>query len=150
VNAYRETSRAYLQPYHDTIPVILTLRDFGCKVAVLSEGNPVKQWQKLIRLGAQHLFHKVLMSEEIDKEHIDKDTFKALLVDLALTPKETIFVGTMINNNFINANQVGIISAWIRRGITATEIPQSKDSKPHYQLESLNDLIKIIKGENPI
>jgi len=46
VIAYRETSNAYLKPYPDTIPILLSLRDRAYKIAVVSAGRAVKQWQK--------------------------------------------------------------------------------------------------------
>ncbi len=59
VAAYRETSPAYLKLYPDTFPTLLKLRETGYKIGIVSEGRAVKQWQKLIQLGIQHLFDYV-------------------------------------------------------------------------------------------
>jgi len=66
VIAYRETSAAYLKPYPDTVPTLIKLRDLGYKLGVVSEGRAVKQWQKLVQLGVQHIFHFVVVSEELE------------------------------------------------------------------------------------
>ncbi|MDH5460843.1 MAG: HAD family hydrolase, partial [Candidatus Bathyarchaeota archaeon] len=78
VIAYRETSSAYLKPYPDTISVLLKLRESGYRLGVVSEGRSVKQWQKLIQLGIQHLFHRVVISEEIRENTVAPEMFELL------------------------------------------------------------------------
>ncbi|MEM3072525.1 MAG: HAD family hydrolase, partial [Candidatus Bathyarchaeia archaeon] len=91
VVAYRETSRAYLTPYPDTVPTIVKLRDMGLKIGVISSGNPVKQWQKLINLGVQHLCHVVTLSGEHGKNTVDEELFNLLLDQVGLKPRECLF-----------------------------------------------------------
>jgi putative hydrolase of the HAD superfamily len=54
--ACRVTRPIYLAPYPDTVPMLLKLRDAGYKLGVASKGRAVKQWQKLIQLGLEHIF----------------------------------------------------------------------------------------------
>jgi len=146
VVAYRETSRAYLQPYPDTIPTIVKLRDVGCKVAAISGGDPVKQWQKLINLGAQHLFHKVLMAREIGGKEVDQAVFEALLQDLKTSVAETLFVGNKINQDFIAADKMKMTTVRIRRGMSRTEEVEARKVSPVYEIETLSELFEIIEG----
>ena len=74
VIAYRATSPVYLTPFPDTLPTLLKLRDAGYKLGVASKGRAVKQWQKLIQLGLEHMFHAVTISEESGSEAFNIDT----------------------------------------------------------------------------
>jgi putative hydrolase of the HAD superfamily len=73
VVAYREASSAALKPFPRVQPTLLTLREKGHTLLLLSAGDPVKEWQKLIQLGLQHLFHAFEIcttQEKINKEFI--------------------------------------------------------------------------------
>ncbi|MEM4245708.1 MAG: HAD family hydrolase [Candidatus Bathyarchaeia archaeon] len=146
VEAYSETSRAYLQPYPDTIPTIVRLRDVGCKIGAISSGNPVKQWQKLIKLGVQHLFHHVLISEEIDEITVNKKVFQQLIQGLNTSAKETLFVGNEAHEEFQVANDLGLTTVRIRRGAARIEEPRSTAAQPRHVISCLSDLLKIIEG----
>ncbi|WP_455367664.1 HAD family hydrolase [[Eubacterium] cellulosolvens] len=146
VEGYRENSRVYLQPYPDTIPTIINLRDIGCKVAAISDGNAVKQWQKLIRLGVQHLFHVVLIADEVGKEKVDKKVFQQLLDDLKVLPEETLFVGNTSDEDFRTANRLGLTTVRIRRGATQSEEQKTAEAKPAFEIYVLSEIPKIVKG----
>ncbi len=146
VEGYRENSRVYLQPYPDTIPTIINLRDMGCKVASISGGNAVKQWQKLIRLGVQHLFHKVLIAEEVGKEKVDKKVFQRLLDELNVSPAETLFVGNTSDEDIRTANRLGLTTIRIRRGTTQSEEPKTAEAKPAFEVRALSEILKIVQG----
>jgi len=150
VIAYRETSGVYLKPYPDTVSTLLKLRDLGYKLGVVSGGIAVKQWQKLVQLGVQHIFHFVIISEELGIQTLDPSLFKFALERLAVQPEETIFVGSQLEPEIMCANRVGIISVRIRKGEHRLETPEKPESKPNYEINTLSeifDVIKKIQGE---
>ena len=145
VIAYRETSAAYLKPYPDTVPVLLKLRESGYLLGAISEGKSVKQWQKLIQLGIQHLFHKVVISEEINEEKVTPKLFEKILSELNVSPEETLFVGNQPNMDILCANQLNIISVRIRKGAFMTEEPTDPRMLPKFEISKLSDLLEILK-----
>ncbi|MGB9693844.1 MAG: TIGR02253 family HAD-type hydrolase [Fervidobacterium sp.] len=145
VNAYRETSIAYLKPYPDTVPVLLKLRESGYLLGSLSEGSSVKQWQKLIQLGIQHLFHKVVVSEEINEEKVNVKLFREILKKLNASPKETIFVGNQLDTDILSANQMQIISVRIRKGKFRNKEPKDPEMTPKFEISKLSEIFDIIK-----
>ncbi|MFQ6095233.1 MAG: HAD family hydrolase [Candidatus Bathyarchaeia archaeon] len=145
VIAYRETSAAYLKPYPDTVPTLLKLRDLGYKLGVVSEGRAVKQWQKLVQLGVQHIFHLVIVSEELGLKTLDSSLFKAALEKLNGQPEETIFIGSQLEPDIACANEVGIISVRIRRGEHRIETPETAEATPKYEIDKLSEIFSVIK-----
>lgn len=145
VAAYRETSSAYLKPYPDTVPVLLKLREMGCRLGVVSEGRAVKQWQKLIQLGIQHLFHHVLISEEINVETMTPELFRLALKELKARPNETVFVGNQLDTDILCANKANIISVRIRKGEYRIEEPKSPEMAPKYEISRLSEIFEILE-----
>ncbi len=76
VIAYHDVKRAFLKPLPGIIDAILSAREAGLKIGIISSGDPVKEWEKVIRLGVHHLIHsswigpgyslKDVFSEEYD------------------------------------------------------------------------------------
>jgi len=145
VIAYRETSSAYLKPYPDTISVLLKLRESGYRLGVVSEGRSVKQWQKLIQLGIQHLFHRVVISEEIRENTVTPEMFELLLKDLGTSPEETVFVGNQLDTDILCANKVGVISVRIRKGERRVEEPESPAMAPKYEINELSGISDVLE-----
>jgi putative hydrolase of the HAD superfamily len=144
VVAYRETSRAYLTPYPDTIPTIIELRDKGLNLGVVSSGNPVKQWQKLIKLGVQHLFHAVMLAAEHGKDQVDESLFNTILNNLNLKSENCIFVGSNFND-IKTANEMGILTTRVRRGSSSSEEPPNQEMAAARELKSLRELIALVE-----
>jgi len=145
VIAYRETSAAYLKPYPDTVPTLLKLRDKGYRLGVVSEGRAVKQWQKLVQLGAQHIPHLVIISEELGLEALDSSLFKAVLERIDAQPRETIFVGSKLEPDIASANGLGVITVRIRKGKNRIETPERDEATPKYEIDRLSEIFNVIK-----
>jgi len=145
VTAYRETSTAYIKPYPDTVPVLLKLRESGYFLGAISEGISVKQWQKLIQLGIQHLFHSLTVSEEIGEEKVTPKLFKKILNQLNASPKETLFVGNQLDTDIQSANKLSIVSVRIRKGKFRTEEPKDPQMKPRFEISKLSEIFDILK-----
>ena len=140
VIAYRETSAAYLKPYPDTIPSLLKLREMGYKLYVVDEGRSVKQWQKLVQLGVQHLFHEVYISEGFNKETVDYTIFEEALDRFEAKAGETLFISHRLEPDINIANKLGLTTVLIAKG---SELSQKK-TKPGYMVSRLRDLFPIL------
>ena len=145
VVAYRETSLAYLKPYPDTFPTLLKLRDARYKIGIISEGRAVKQWQKLIQLGIQHLPDEVITSEEINVKNITPDLFVSLLKALNVQREQTIFIGNRPGADILCANRAKIISVRIRKGENRTLESESVETTPKYEISKLSEVFPVIE-----
>jgi len=145
VTAYRETSSVYLKPYSDTVPTLLKLRESGRKLGVVSEGRAVKQWQKLIQLGIQHLFDRVLVSEEVKEDTVTPEMFRLVLKELGAFPEETVFVGNRLDTDILCANKTGVISIRMRKGEHRVEEPKSPEMAPKYEIGKISEIFGVLK-----
>lgn len=145
VAAYRETSSAYLKLYSDTFPTLLKLRETGYKIGIVSEGRAVKQWQKLIQLGIQHMFDCVVTSEETGSDVLKPETIRSVLKALAVHHDQTIFVGNNLETEIRCANKAKVISVRIRKGENRTSEPKSAETRPKYEISEISEIFKVIE-----
>ena len=148
VVAYHSTKIAYLVPFPDTVPTLLKLRDLGYKLGVITDGIAVKQWEKLIRLGLQHFFDVVVISEEIDKKKPDSQVFKIAAEKIGCRPEEAMMVGDRIDKDILGANRAGMITIQIMKGKYGGQIPRNPDEEPDYVISSLKEILEILKLDN--
>ncbi|MBS7638621.1 TIGR02253 family HAD-type hydrolase [Candidatus Bathyarchaeota archaeon] len=148
VIAYRETSAAYLKPYPDTFPVLLRLRESGYLLGSISEGRSVKQWQKLIQLGIHHLFHSVVVSEEVNSETVTPELFERILKELGASPGEAIFIGNQLDTDISAANRLGILSVRIRKGRFRNDEPINEMMIPKFEIGELSEIFDVLKMVN--
>ena len=146
VVAYRETSEAYLKPYADTIPTLIKLRDLGYKIGVIAEGRSVKEWQKLIQLGVDHIFHSVLISEDMGSEEFTVEQFIEAARRLNVKAEEAIYVSSKPNRGILYANKAGFITVRIRRGDSFAERPKEAGSVADYMIDSLTEIFDVLKS----
>lgn len=145
VAAYRETSSTYLKPYADTFPTLLKLREAGYKIGIVSAGRAVKQWQKLIQLGIQHLFDCVITSEEIGTDVMKPELFTSVLKTFKAQPEQTIFVGNKLETDILCANKAKVISVRIRKGENRTQEAESAETTPKYEISKLSEVFRVLE-----
>ena len=146
VIAYRATSPVYLTPFPDTLPTLLKLRDAGYKLGVASKGRGVKQWQKLIQLGLEHIFHAVTVSEETGSEKLTTHTLSRTLERLGnIKPEVSVFVGCDLANEIALANLAKMITVRVKTGACRTSTPKASDEKPAFEISKLSDILEILR-----
>lgn len=144
VYTYHKIKFAHLRPYPETIPVLLELKKRGLKLGVVTDGNPVKQWDKIIRLGIDSLLDVVVTSEEVGYEKPHPAIYLEATSRLGVDPRETIMVGDRLKD-VVGAKRIGMISVRIRRGKYSSEEPRSEEEKPDFEIRNLYELLDILE-----
>ncbi len=134
VGAYHNT-KASIIPFPRVKETLLTLRDSGFELYAASEGDSLKQWDKLIRLGLDHLFHEVFVTQDIGKKK-SKGFYSALLKKLRLKKGEALMVGDSEEKDILPAKEAGMFTVLVSKG--------RKKSKADYQVKELSELKKIL------
>jgi putative hydrolase of the HAD superfamily len=142
--AYHDTKLAYIKPDPDVIPTLIALRDKGCKLGIVSNGRSVKQWEKIIRMGLQHFFHTVAISEDIGYEKPNPKIFEAALEELKVQPRESMYVGDQPEIDALGANNAGLISVTLVKQRHKEPIP-NKAAQPQLKIRKISELLKILK-----
>lgn len=143
--AYHTTKSAYLVPYPDTIPTLLELRDRGYRLGIITEGIPVKQWEKLIRLGLQHFFHTVVISEEVKMFKPSPEIFRIAAEKAGCKTNEAAMVGDRLDKDIAGANLAGMATIQLMKGKYSDVRPKTAEEEPDYVVPNLKSILTILK-----
>ncbi|MDO8554319.1 MAG: TIGR02253 family HAD-type hydrolase [Candidatus Micrarchaeota archaeon] len=114
IAAYHNTKTSIL-PYPEIPRMLLKLKEDGYGIYVATNGDAIKQWDKLIRLGIEHYFEDVFVSEEMGEEK-SPSFFRKVLKQIKAKPEECIMIGDREASDIVPAKRVGIITIRVRRG----------------------------------
>jgi len=114
VAAYHDTKMS-IQPYPEVPNMLLALRDSGYSLYVATNGDSVKQWDKLIRLGIALYFNDVFVSSDL-KEEKGVRFYKKILKRLKADAAECFMVGDREDADIIPAKEIGMRTIRVRKG----------------------------------
>ncbi|NPB02211.1 MAG: TIGR02253 family HAD-type hydrolase [Methanopyri archaeon] len=145
VVAYHDTKLAYLKPYPDVIPTLLWLKEKGLRLGVVTSGIPVKQWEKLIRLGIHHFFDDVVISEDVGVEKPNPRIFKIAVSRLGVAPSEALYVGDRPDRDVRGANRAGLVTVRVRQGKYRDLKPEREEDIPDFEIRRLRELKGVVE-----
>ena len=152
VMAYHSEKIESIKTYEDVIPCLQMLKKLDIKTAIISDGLPIKQYEKILRLGIDDLIDLTVISDEIGIRKPNPKLFDHCLKRFGITGSETIYVGDRIDKDIIPAKLNNIYSVYIHRGgkydtyKTGFKIPEG--TKPDYEISNLNETFYIIEEIN--
>lgn len=141
VAAYHDTKTS-IAPF-PTVPLtLLTLRERGYRVHAATQGNSIKQWDKIIRLGLALYFERVFVSGELG---VDKSEafYLRVLESLEAKPEECMMVGDREDHDISPARGAGMATVRVLSGKHAA-VP----SKADHVIRDVVELLSILPPEN--
>lgn len=152
VMAYHAQKIKYITLYDDVISCLEKLKENSIKTAIVTDGIPIKQYEKILRLNIDDLIDLVVISDEIGIRKPNPKLFSYCLNKFKVKGHETIYIGDNIYKDIVPAKLNDIHSVYIHRGgkydtnITGEQIPQ--EYKPDYEISKLDELFDIINDIN--
>ncbi|MFH1403354.1 MAG: TIGR02253 family HAD-type hydrolase [Candidatus Altiarchaeota archaeon] len=141
--AYHETKKAYLVPYPDTIRTLLRLKELGLKTGVVTDGVPVKQWEKLIMLGLGDFFDVVVVNSEGGRVKPDPTSLIEAAEKVGVDPSECMIVGDRLDRDILAGNRAGFTTVQLVKGHQS--VPRDTQEEPDYMITELSGILEIIK-----
>jgi FMN phosphatase YigB (HAD superfamily) len=111
------------------------------KIGLVSKRkDPQKGFEELKELSLESYFDSVIIARR--KTPIE---FRKCLAELEITPANTLVVGDRTIREIRIGNQLGCTTYWINAGDHAHELPDKKTGQPNYTINSIKDLLKLLK-----
>ncbi len=152
VMAYHKEKIDSIKLYDDVKPCLIKLRERGLKSAIISDGLPIKQYEKILRLEIDDLIDLTIISDEIGIRKPNPKLFEFCLKKFNIEGPETIYIGDRLDKDIIPALLNNIHSVYIHRGgkydtyKTGDKFPVG--IKPDYEISNLNEILDIIDEIN--
>jgi putative hydrolase of the HAD superfamily len=112
--AYHNT-KASILPFPEVKRTLLWLRDSGYLLYAASEGQTLKQWDKLMRLGLHLMFHDVFVTEEFGGAK-SRGFYSKILERLKLQPSASVMVGDSPAKDILPARAAGMWTILVTHG----------------------------------
>ncbi|WP_054024081.1 HAD family hydrolase [Bacillus sp. FJAT-28004] len=112
--------------------MLLSLKQSGYKLGMITNGREFYQRNKVIALGIMELFDDIVISGAVNLRKPDHAIFQLSLCNLSSSAAKSVFVGDNLKADIIPANEMGMRT-----------ILKSNDSTFSYPDAICNDLLEI-------
>lgn len=147
VVGYHETKFRSLRAYEDAVDVLRLLREqTPLKLGVITSGLPLKQAEKLVRLGVAELFdpNAIFISDELGISKPNPKLYLRACAALAIRPSEAMYVGDRPKMDIDPPNKVGMITVLNRR--SGKYADEQGTTKPDFEIHNFFDLFDILRS----
>ena len=152
VMAYHEEKVNSIKLYDDVKNNLRRIKELSIKTAIITDGIPIKQYDKILRLKIESLIDLVVISDEIGIKKPNPELFNYCLKKFGVKGPETIYIGDRIDKDIIPANANKIYSVYLHRGgkydLSHVDLKIRGSLKPDYEISDLNELFDIIDDIN--
>ena len=136
-DTFRRERGARHVAFADAAPLLRTLQG-RYRLAVLTNGAPAQQREKLYGAGLAAYFETVVVSGEVGVGKPDPRVFGAALAALDVAPSATVMVGDSIERDILGAQAAGLHAIWLNR--SAMDHHPGEHEPPAQQLTALSQL----------
>ena len=143
---YKIAKEASLSLYPGVKDTLVNLSNFGLKLGILSDAPSREAWIRLYILKIHKMFDEVVTFDDTGFHKPAKEPFKKIKKLLNVDFSDCLMVGDWPERDIKGANQLGMKTAYAKYG--AIEIIEN--SGADYELDTIHELIEIVKSENSI
>lgn len=127
-----------IAPFVGAIETVMWLRESGCRMALLTNGNGVAQREKIVRFDLERWFDAILIEGEQGYGKPDPRVYEQALGRLGVAATDTWMVGDHLEWDVAAPQRVGIHGIWVDgRGHGP---PEGSDARPDRVIRTLVDL----------
>ncbi len=140
--AYRDVRLSSLSLYPETLEVLESLNG-RYSLGIISNGPSEIQRAKLRKFRLARYFDSIIISGEVGVEKPSETIFALALGEAQAKAERSAHVGDSLRHDVKGALGAGLTSFWVNRGVLDLEITHVA---PHYELQSLAELLPILDG----
>jgi len=148
VMAYHEEKVSSIRLYDDVETCLSKLKNLSIKTAIITDGLPVKQYEKILRLKIDSFFDLIIISDEIGIKKPNPELLKYWLKKFNVKGEDAIYIGDRLDKDILPANLNNIHSVYLHRGgkydKCDADVKIEGNLKPDFEISSLNELFDII------
>ncbi|MDE2236288.1 MAG: HAD-IA family hydrolase [Elusimicrobia bacterium] len=141
---YRRAKAGTMALYPHVGLTLAELMKMGIRIVVVSDAPRLEVWLRIVSLGLQHSFDRVITSEDTGFKKPNPAPFRKALEALGTKPRETLMVGDWAERDMAGARALGIRTAWAKYGDTF----DTKEAGAEFELDDISQLVGIIRSEN--
>lgn len=130
--------------FDDTLGFLNAVAVMKLPMALITNGTPDLQRQKIEQSGLEHFFNAIVISGEIGYRKPRKEIFLACLQRLDAMASGAVMIGNTLDSDIAGANECGISSIWLNR----EKKKNTTAIRPDHEITGLMEALPIIR-QNP-
>ena len=144
---FRIASTEYIRLYPGVTEALMTLREKGYKLWLLSNAQRVFTAFELNHLGLAPYFDGIYISSDFGCRKPDIRFFRALLEERKLDPKTCLMIGNDLDTDIAGAKNAGLATLYMHTNLTPPDQRPADPKEPHeYEGWDWSELVDIITG----
>lgn len=141
--AYQTERRARHELFAE-VPAVLESLHGRYRLAIVTNGVPDIQFDKLRATGIERHFERVVVSSEFGVGKPDPRMFVAAIERLDVAAAEAVMVGNSLRRDIGGAHAAGIRAIWVCRDDPARQRNEAPDIQPDTMIQDLTALSVLI------
>jgi putative hydrolase of the HAD superfamily len=129
-----------LEPFPDAVPTLHTLKERGCKLGIITDGDVERQKRKIEKLQLVPFFDIIVYAKELESKP-SPAPFLAVLEKLGVKGVDSFYIGDNPLIDFQGAKEVGLTTVRVLRG-EFMKVPPNEYID--FEIESLDKLPGIV------
>ncbi|GAC1585479.1 MAG: hypothetical protein NVS3B28_08250 [Candidatus Velthaea sp.] len=121
--------------------LVMTLRERGCKVGIVTNGFAATHHEKIERLGLTAHIDGLFLADEMGMVKPDPEVFRHACAVLGSVPERTAMVGDRYDRDVIGAHEAGLFTVLI--DVHEIPLPAGKP-RPDAIVESIADVLGVM------
>ena len=128
--------------YKDSENVLKILCEKGYRIGVIANQSAGTE-KRLESCGLMKYIQLVVASAEEGVAKPDKRIFDIALKRAGCSPSEAVMIGDRVDNDIIPANEMGMMTIWVRQGFGKYWTISDESEKADFAVDSLSELLDI-------
>lgn len=130
--------------YKDSENVLKILCEKGYRIGVIANQSAGTE-KRLESCGLMKYIQLVVASAEEGVAKPDKRIFYIALKRAGCSPSEAVMIGDRVDNDIIPANEMGMMTIWVRQGFGKYWTISDESEKADFAVDSLSELLDIFR-----
>ncbi len=147
VAAYHDTKFRELRPFDDVPAALAGLKDRGVRLGVVTAGVPIKQAEKLVRMGLVGYFQPawIFITDQMELTKQDPRLWREVARRAGVAPERSAYVGDHPVSDVDLPNEVGFVTILARRGGKYAGLEGR--TRPRHEITDFRELDSLLRDE---
>jgi putative hydrolase of the HAD superfamily len=110
---YHDRREESIEIFPDSLDTLQWLREQGCRLALVTNGNGTPQRRKIDKFGLSRFFDHIFIEGEVGFGKPDERVYRLALQKMGAAPSETWMAGDNLEWDVIQPQKLGIFGIWI-------------------------------------
>lgn len=141
---YRRAKEGQMVLYPHVRQTLTELTRMNIRLAIVSDAPRMSAWMRLVSLGLDSFFERVVAFDDTGKKKPDPAPFQLALSRLETKPEEAIMIGDWAEKDMVGARALGMKTVFARYG----DDFNTKDPGSDFEITDISQLIGIVKKFN--